>query len=321
MIRNKSSTTKFGLRPMVILPLTLLILSMSAGLTQAGTWSNEGEQELDIDQDNYSMEETRYVAPGHTIRFDVYEIIENDTNTPDDCNDPNDTEHEEPDDQKQARLVKTGGTLDHDWVEYFSSTGPVYYPCPADACAGDTITIESQLWDTRDVNDDRHDDWTTFETWEYIVSTDCPDSMGASMTDISGGRPNPGESYGKYLATMSAVGDPPAGRENWDGTTVTESVGVTEGDANDFVEGVIGIPSTSGSSFTFGSAGTNKFLDSHKAEFNKIILVNGVNSATFTSPQTYTCSPTKDYDFTISRACNRLDPNGPNERIKITISK
>ncbi|MDH4239045.1 MAG: hypothetical protein OEW48_05750 [Phycisphaerae bacterium] len=320
MIRNKSSTPKFGLRPMVILPLALLILCMSAGLTQAGTWTNAGAQTLDIDQDNYSMSETRYVSPGHTIRFDIYEITENDTNTPD-CNDPNGTEYEEDDDQKQGRLKKTGGTVSEPWEETFSSTGEVSYTVPADACAGQTITIESQLHDTRDANDDRHDDWTTFETWEYVVSTDCPDSMGASMTDLSGGRPNAGESYGSYRATMSAVGDPPAGRENWNGTTVTESVGATEGDANDFKPGVIGITGESGSSFTFGSAGDNQFYDWHEAEAGTLILANGVNSATFTSPQTYTCSDTDDYDFTISRACNRLDPNTPNERIKITISK
>jgi hypothetical protein len=321
MIRNKFSTLKFIPHLMVILPIALLVLSMSAGLSH-GAWSNEGEQVLTVNSNYYPTGMQRYVSPGATICFQVGTIIENDTNTPDDCNDPNGTEYEEDDDQKQGRLRKTGGTVSGTWSETFTSSCEVEYTVPADACAGQTITIEAELHDTRDANDDRHDDWTTMETWEFEVSDDCPDGMSvAAMDDISGSRPNAGETYGRYRATMAAVGDPPPGRDNWNGTTVTESVGVAVGDANEWISGVIGSSSNSGSTFTFGTAGDNQFYDYHGTSYGGLMLAEGVNSAAYTRDQTYTCSPDDEYDFTITRTGNRLDPNTPNERIKITITK
>jgi hypothetical protein len=311
-----------------LLMVTVLLTTclMLAGAAQAAvTWSNQGQQSLLVNSNFYPPSMQRYVAPGAKIVFDVGEIIEKDSQW--DCG-VKLGEYDDP--EKQGRLRKSGGTCPGTWSVTFSSTGRQTYTVPTDpANIGKTIIIVAELHDTRPVVELRHDEWSTHGTWSFIISADCPESMSASMIDKSGTRPNPGETYGAYWAIMAAVGTPPAGRSNWNGTTVTEAVGPAVGNPAEWAPGVIGSPDTSGSTFTFGTyvndqqqLEDNKFRDMHSTNSPTLTyMAAGVNQASYTRAQVYTCKATKTYSFTITRTGTRLDAGGPNERVKISITK
>ena len=311
------------------LPMVRILLSvcvMLPGAAQAALyWSNQGQQSLVVNSNFYPPAMQRYVALGARIVFDVGQIIENDSTW--DCG-IKQGEYDDP--QKQGRLRKSGGTCPGTWSVTFSSTGQQTYTVPTDPTnIGKTIVIVAELHDTRAVVELRHDGWSTYGSWSFIISNDCPDSMSASMIDKSGARPNPGESYGVYWAIMAAGGTPPPGRNNWNGTTVTEAVGPFNcDDDNVFIKGMDGLPGHQGSTFTFGTyvndqqqLEDNKFRDVHSRAIGQLVLRPGVNTGTGTWNQVYTCKSTKTYPFTITDTYTRLDAGTPNERIKISVAK
>jgi hypothetical protein len=179
---------------------------------------------------------TRYVAPGCNLIWDIKNFVEKDTYT-NECSQQ--TQYD--DDTKQGRLRKTGGTVAGDWSQTFTTDGPVTYTVPAGAEAGQTITIALEAHDTRQQGDARHDDWGTYATWNFVVRTDCPASLTVdALTDVTGQVPA-GCTKGVWDATMKANGDPPPGRTNWNGTTLTETLGpLTCNDTTEFVQGMNG---------------------------------------------------------------------------------
>lgn len=299
----------------------VVILWLNSTALAASTWSNAGIQSLIVHDDFYPSSMTRYVAPGCKISFRVVSLIDEDTETVN-CIPQTSVDDS---DKKEGRLRKSGGTVGgQPWSATFTQKGSTLYTyeVPADATPGQTITIVAEIHDTRDASDPRHDDWSTKETWNFTVSTDCPDTMTVdALDDQSGARPATGESYGQYRATMKASGTPPAGRSNWNGTTVTETVGALAGNAAEWAAGIIGTASESDVTYTFGTAANDKFYDEHSMEYAGIALATGVNTASCTSSQVYKCSATKSYTFIITRTGNRLDAGGANERVKITTTK
>jgi hypothetical protein len=301
--------------------LAVVVLIAGAEAAYAVSWTNAGEKEFTM----YPAGGTIYVAAGAKVRLEIKKFVEKDTKTENVMvgEQMQEKQTQEPDDQKQWKM-KVDGTV----AQTGDGEAINEIPVAAGTPAGSTFVVAFEYGDTRAANDDRHDTFVAGPTYTIVVRNACPDSLTAAMTDLSGNRPNPGETYGSWRARMTAVGNPPAGAANWDGTVLTEEVGDAVLQPGKFKDGVA-IVELNGTSFVVGSAGVDKFDDFHNTETiplpnvagSGIILKAGVNQGTITTPQSYICSPTKKYDFTITRTCDRLNGGQANERIKVTVSK
>jgi hypothetical protein len=300
------------------------LLSAQSPAVAAITWSNAGDKTFTM----YPGGGTIYVAAGAKVRLEITAFVEKDTKTEDvvvneETGETQPQSTQEADDQKQWRMKVDGQQVQ-------TGNGPAKLDIPVGGAtpAGTQFVVTFEYGDTRAATDARHDPFAAGPSYTIIVRNACPDGLAAAMTDLSGDRPNPGETYGSWRARMTANGNPPAGKNNWDGTVVTEDLGQTVLQAGKFKDGVA-IVEVNGDSFVIGSAGENKFDDFHKVESiplpnqpgSGLILKDGVNAGTATTPQDYICSPNKKYAFVITRTFNRLGGGTANERIKVTIAK
>ena len=309
--------------------IVFLTLCLNIGLANAD--SNAGPQVLEVQTQFYPTTMTRYVAPGSSIAFRIDDINDFDTNFVSGGMCGGGYNEEVEDGNKQGRIWKYGGTVSGNFETFFSSTGYIdVYTVPSTASADQTIVLKAAIHDTRDSWHPMHDDWTDIATWTFVVSSACPTLSVHELVDLEPTRPNVGESYGNYVAVMQANGNPYP-RANWNGTTFTEVLGVfTCNDTTEFIENRSGQEIEGGDTFTVGGVEpggltyTNYFFDWHDLYYEGIILRDGVRRAVGTYSQDYICKPDPSgikSTFTVRNTCTNLDLGGPNERVKVVVTK
>lgn len=280
-------------RSMPIQLAAALMILVTASVARAA-WSSAPAPTATVGSnfDNAALQ--RYVAPGQEINVLVASVSDTDT---EDCNPP------VADSQVAAEMKKSGGTVEGNWTSG-AITGRVYtsYTVPAGATAGQTVQLQLRIHDTRAAEDLRHDEWSTVKTWNFTVRTAVPTLAVDNTTDTTGAVPV-NQTLGKATVRMVAGGDPPEGKENWDGTVFTEALGNIAGNKDHLVtaaEFLVGLHPNAGddSSFTAGTAAVNKFNDFLNIAVSIYILEAGVNSTSLTHVHDYGCTEASQYDFT-----------------------
>jgi len=334
----------------IVVCISIVWINNSSVFAETGDyWRSVGAKSCTINLDLSQYTGTVYVAPGSELTFVVNQAYDKDTKY--NCSGVKIDEYD--DSETQGKLQEIDGTIDWDADDITFGLVSTYehlsFNVPTDATNGETFTINLWFGDSRTTGD-RCDGLTLLKTWNFEISTACPDSMSCeSMTDTQNGswaKPLSGCSYGSYIAVMKANGTPPAGRSNWNGTAVDEEVGVSEESANpsNFKTGVIGIPGTSGGTFVFRNIGTtespanNKFYDQHSFSCDDVILLSTSDSGVFTDDQKYICQAEipgdpgvseTAYPFVITSTCTRFpfddgNPNTPDkedDKVRVVITK
>jgi len=308
---------KSGFRVFLAFVLTVFVVPIAS----AQTWTNAGTQNI-IVTTAWDTPGPRYCSPGQLLIFQIFDpITENDTLTP---KSGAGTEYDDP--EKEGNLEKSGTVGGPAWSENFTGACFKTYTVPATATAGQTVTIKLWIHDKRDPSDDRHDGWTVLKTWDFTVSTACPDDIVTDANDTdNGGRPAAGETFGRNRFTKKATGTAPMGRANWNGTIITETVGpLTATVAANFKDPWVGpFANSNDSSFTIGEtgAGDNKFYDwcgwGGPQGGEAFSLKNGIDTATHTLTHTYKCSSTKSYPYKDTCTHDRKK-DAPGERILLS---
>lgn len=304
----------------------LLLLHTTPICAQIVSWSPMGAKSATFQPDN-GPPLMRFLAPSATLNLRASTIIENDTKMTFD-NSGNMTGSAEYDDPQKVLSFFIDASWDWTPDPILLMEGQQDgLDIPNDSPEGGTITITVCIGDKRDPADTgRHDIVETLQSVTYNISSACPDNIAVQSCvplfpdPMLISHPDIGESYGHYIATMVAVGNPPAGRSSWNGTTVTESVGpMAAQNAADFLPNYIATANAnavSGSSFTFD---VNNTFQDHHAFFGSIGLAQGVGSGVATCNQLYQCSAAKTYGpYVITRTWT-YSP-GPRNYVGVTKS-
>jgi len=240
----------------------------------------------------------RYVAPGQSITILIASVSDMDTDfvncLPVLIND----------ELVEGVVVKVGNGVAGNWASKRikqNSSAYVSYTVPANAQTGDTFQLCFYGRDTRFAAEWRHDGWTCIQTWDFAVrSVDLMTLSVDSITqDTAYTNSVPaGQTRGK--ATVRMVAGPST--IDWDGTVVTEELGLFQGNNNALAPGaqIAGVLHPNGgydASFTVGDAGHNKFDDFLIFSSTLYCLKSTVLTTTLTHQHDY-LSGGKRYGFT-----------------------